>query len=51
MEIARIILRVSDMGESLRFWTETVGLAVISRDGPLVFLDGGRVQLVLNQVD
>ena len=39
------------MDESLRLWTEKVGLAVISRDGPLVFLDGGRVQLVLHQVD
>ena len=39
------------MGESLRFWTEKVGLAVISRGGPLVFLDGGSIQLVLNQMD
>jgi catechol 2,3-dioxygenase-like lactoylglutathione lyase family enzyme len=51
MEIARIILRVSDMGESLRFWTEKVGLIVVSTGGPLVFLDGGSAQLVLNQMD
>ena len=45
------MLGVSDMGESLRFWTEKVGLAVISRHGPLVFLDGGTLQLALHQVD
>lgn len=35
----------------LRFWTEKVGLIVVSRGGPFAFLDGGSVQLVLNQVD
>lgn len=51
MEIARIILRVSDRERAVAFWTEQVGLDISMDAGTFVFLDGGRVQLVLNQVD
>ena len=49
MNIARVILRASDLEVSTAFWAETVGLSVIFSGGPFVFLDGGGVQLALNQ--
>ena len=51
MQIARIILRVSDLEASTAFWSETVGLTMISESGPFLFLDGGGVQLVLNEAE
>ena len=51
MQIARIILGVSDLDRAVAFWSGTVGLIVASGDGPFVFLDGGGVQLVLTQAD
>ncbi len=49
MNITRVILRVSDLDTSLAFWTEKVGLSVLFGYGSFVFLDGGGVQLALNQ--
>lgn len=49
MKIARVILRVSDLDASVAFWSEKVGLSVLFGGGPFVFLDGGGVQLALNQ--
>ena len=49
MNIARVILRASDLELSTAFWAETVGLSVVFSGGPFVFLDGGGVQLALNQ--
>ena len=51
MEITRIILRVTDMQKSIAFWSEEVGLEVVFAGGPFTFLDGGGVQLALNEVD
>lgn len=51
MRIQRIILRVSDLDASMEFWTERVGLELSGRGGPFAFIDGGGVQLALNQVD
>lgn len=51
MNIARIILRVGDMDASVAFWAEKLGLDVVFSGGPFTFLDGGGVQLVLNEVD
>jgi catechol 2,3-dioxygenase-like lactoylglutathione lyase family enzyme len=51
MRVQRIILRVSDLDEAIAFWSESVGLEVSGRGGPFAFLDGGSVQLALNQVD
>jgi catechol 2,3-dioxygenase-like lactoylglutathione lyase family enzyme len=45
------MLRVADLDDSIRFWTEQVGLEATGRGGPFAFLDGGGVQLALNQVD
>lgn len=49
--IARIILRVSDIDRSVDFWSESVGLEVVGGGGPFRFLDGGGVQLALNQME
>lgn len=51
MRLARIILRVSDIERSTAFWSGPVGLAVVGGGGPFRFLDGGGVQIALNQVD
>lgn len=51
MRIGRVILRVSDLDGSIEFWSKKVGFEVIGGGGPFAFLDGGSVQLALNQVD
>lgn len=51
MLIARIILRVGDLDESVRFWSTAVGFEVAMQAGTFAFLDGGDVQLVLNEVE
>lgn len=51
MQIHRIILRVADLETSVEFWTGKVGLELAGKGGGFAFLDGGGVQLVLNQVD
>ena len=51
MRIARIILRVTDLEKSTEFWSETVGFSLEGTGGPFAFLNGGGVQLALNQVD
>lgn len=51
MNIARLILRVTDMDSSVEFWSEKVGLDVAFAGSPFTFLDGGGVQLALNVVD
>lgn len=51
MRLARIILRVSDLDSSVGFWAETVGLVPVGRGGVFAFLEGGGVQLALNEVE
>ena len=51
MRLARIILRISDIERSVEFWSQTVGLQVVGGGGPFQFLDGGGVQLALNEVN
>lgn len=51
MRIGQIILRVSDIDSSVAFWTETVGLELTTKAGSFAFLEGGGIQLVLNQLD
>lgn len=51
VEIQRIILRVGDLERSVQFWTTTVGLELSGRGGPFAFIDGGAIQLALNEVD
>ena len=50
MQLARIILRVSDLDAASRFWNVTVGLVVVGGGGTFQFLDGRGVQLALNEV-
>ncbi len=50
MRIGRLILRVSDLDRSVKFWSESVGFDVVGRGGAFAFLDGGGVELALNQV-
>jgi catechol 2,3-dioxygenase-like lactoylglutathione lyase family enzyme len=51
MSIGQIILRVTDLGSSVEFWSNVVGLDVVMNAAPFAFLDGGAVGLTLNQVD
>lgn len=51
MDIARLILRVTDMDRSVDFWSERVGLDIAFEGGLFTFLDGGCVQLALNVID
>jgi catechol 2,3-dioxygenase-like lactoylglutathione lyase family enzyme len=50
MRIARIILRVTDLDRSIEFWSNDVGFSLAGRGVGFAFLDGGGVQLALNQV-
>jgi resuscitation-promoting factor RpfA len=51
MRVSQVILRVNNLEESVEFWTEFIGLTEISRAGTFSFLDGGSIQLTLNEVD
>ncbi|HET9258729.1 MAG TPA: VOC family protein [Acidimicrobiia bacterium] len=51
MDIARIILRVSDLERAVGFWKDQVGFEVVMDAGAFVFLGSGPAQLVLNGVD
>jgi catechol 2,3-dioxygenase-like lactoylglutathione lyase family enzyme len=51
MELARIILRTSDLDRSVAFWSEAFGLAVVAKSGEFAFLDAGKTQLMLNSAD
>lgn len=51
MRIGQIILRVADMDRSVRFWSTDVGFEVRMRGEAFSFLDGGSIQLTLNQVE
>jgi catechol 2,3-dioxygenase-like lactoylglutathione lyase family enzyme len=49
VRIATVILRVADLDRAVEFWSESVGLDLLSRFPGFAFLDGGGVQLVLNR--
>jgi catechol 2,3-dioxygenase-like lactoylglutathione lyase family enzyme len=51
VRLDQIILRVTDLDESMEFWTDTVGLSLSGKVGAFAFLDAGDVQLTLNQVE
>jgi catechol 2,3-dioxygenase-like lactoylglutathione lyase family enzyme len=51
MRIDQIILRVRDLDEAVRFWSDTFGLTLTMKAGAFAFLDGGEVQLTLNRVE
>jgi catechol 2,3-dioxygenase-like lactoylglutathione lyase family enzyme len=48
MRVSHIILRVADMEQSLGFYRDTVGLAVLAESPEFSFLDAGSIQLALN---
>ena len=48
MQISSVIIRVTDMGRSVTFWSEAVGLGIASESSAFVFLEGGAISLVLN---
>jgi catechol 2,3-dioxygenase-like lactoylglutathione lyase family enzyme len=50
MRIGQIILRVSNLDRSLGFWSDTFGLTPIMRLGTFASLDGGGIELTLNEV-
>jgi catechol 2,3-dioxygenase-like lactoylglutathione lyase family enzyme len=49
IRIANVILRVADMGRSLAFYRDQLGLGVRHASGEFSFLDAGGVMLVLNK--
>jgi len=51
MKIAGLILRTADLDRSVAFWIDAVGLTLKARHGTFAFVDGGSVQLTLNEVD
>jgi catechol 2,3-dioxygenase-like lactoylglutathione lyase family enzyme len=51
MKVSNIILRTSDLDRAITFWSEQVGLALLGRHEAFAFLDGGSVQVALNEVD
>ena len=51
MEVARIILRVQNLERSVTFWSGLVGLKIMFASPGFTFLDGGGVQLVLNETE
>jgi catechol 2,3-dioxygenase-like lactoylglutathione lyase family enzyme len=51
MKVSNIILRTSDLDRAVGFWSEQVGLALLGRHEAFAFLDGGSVQVALNEVD
>jgi len=46
MRISQVILRVTDLDVSVRFWTDVVGFDLVSRAGTFAFLEEG---LTLNE--
>ena len=48
MRLARVIIRVTDLPASIRFWSEDVGLGLLWSTGEFAFLDAGPSQLMLN---
>lgn len=51
MRIGQIILRVTDMDESICFWSAAVGFEVTMQGDAFSFLNGGSIQLTLNRVE
>ncbi|MEX1133638.1 MAG: VOC family protein [Acidimicrobiia bacterium] len=51
MKVSTVILRTSDLDRAVGFWSDQVGLALLGRHEAFAFLDGGSVQVALNQVD
>jgi catechol 2,3-dioxygenase-like lactoylglutathione lyase family enzyme len=51
MRVSQVIIRVADLDRSVDFWTGAVGLTLQNRAGTFAFLDGGDIQVTLNQVD
>jgi catechol 2,3-dioxygenase-like lactoylglutathione lyase family enzyme len=49
VRISYVILRVNDMTRSLMFYRDEVGFSVVSESPEFSFLDGGSIQLALNQ--
>lgn len=51
MQIGQVILRVANLNRAVTFWSENVGFGVSMTAGTFAFLDGGGIQLTLNQID
>lgn len=49
MRVSNIILRVSNMTRSLRFYRDEVGIPVVWESSDFSFLDAGTIRLALNQ--
>jgi catechol 2,3-dioxygenase-like lactoylglutathione lyase family enzyme len=51
MKVSTVILRTSDLDAAVDFWSEKVGLPLLGRHEAFAFLDGGSIQVALNQVE
>lgn len=51
MRIGQVILRVADLEKSVQFWTDVVGFDLSTSAEAFAFIDGGSIQLTLNQVE
>ena len=51
MKVSNVILRTSDLDRAVAFWSEQVGLSLLGRHEAFAFLDGGSIQIALNEVD
>jgi len=49
MRVSNIILRVTDMEQSVRFYRDEVGLPLLSQSPTFSFFDGGSIPIALNQ--
>ncbi|HKZ29599.1 MAG TPA: VOC family protein [Acidimicrobiia bacterium] len=49
-KISNIILRVGELGRSLAFYRDRLGMTVLGAAGEFAFLDGGGLTLALNAV-
>lgn len=51
MRVSNVMLYVSDLERSVRFYRDELGLDLLSQGGGFAFLDGGEVTLALRQSD
>lgn len=51
MHVSHVILRVSDLAASVRFYRDQVGLPVEMETPGFAFVDAGTIRLTLNKLD
>ncbi len=49
MEVSHVILRVANLEESIAFYRDRVGLALLGASPAFAFLDAGSIRIALNE--